>query len=231
MGFSPPNSRAEGSIRVDSGVGRMVSEGLARTLTIMINYIVVTHMVSEIYALWATTRHQALDSVCPMNSTAISTPYPAHRIPLPALPPLLLIIFGGFLRMVCHRQLGKMFTWETSIIKDHKLIVNGPYRFVRHPSYTGMVSLCIGYFWFLNVPETFAKECFFGSGLLPADLSLTKNSLGMLYASGYFLLYLDSCVFVVRRSFTEDAMLKQKFGKEWNDWAGRVPWNVLPYVL
>jgi protein-S-isoprenylcysteine O-methyltransferase Ste14 len=140
------------------------------------------------------------------------------------------MVFGGLVREICHLQLGKMFTWETSILKDHRLITSGPYRFVRHPAYTGMICLSIGYFWFLNAPGTFAKECFIGSTFLPGTLN-ARSTLGVLYRFLYFTLYADASVFGVRRSFTEDKLLKQKFGKEWDDWAKRVRWNVLPYVL
>ncbi len=35
--------------------------------------------------------------------------------------------------------LGRHFTTEVSIVADHKLIDTGPYRFLRHPSYTGIL--------------------------------------------------------------------------------------------
>ena len=35
--------------------------------------------------------------------------------------------------------LGKFFTVDVAISTDHRLIVRGPYRWVRHPSYTGMM--------------------------------------------------------------------------------------------
>ncbi len=35
--------------------------------------------------------------------------------------------------------LGKFFTVDVAIAEDHRLIVRGPYRWLRHPSYTGMM--------------------------------------------------------------------------------------------
>jgi len=123
-----------------------------------------------------------------------------------------------------------MFTWETSILKDHKLITGGPYRFVRHPSYTSLVCIAAGYLWFLSTPGTFGWECFIGSSLLSPSLN-AKNAFGVLYRIGYIILYVDTDVFLIRRSFAEDEMLKREFGKEWEEWARKVRWNVIPYVI
>jgi protein-S-isoprenylcysteine O-methyltransferase Ste14 len=46
---------------------------------------------------------------------------------------------GGFIRYKCYKALGKMFTFEMSIQKDHKLVTSGPYNSVRHPGYTGVL--------------------------------------------------------------------------------------------
>lgn len=46
--------------------------------------------------------------------------------------------------------LGRFFTVNVAIASDHKLIDGGPYRYVRHPSYSGAllaflgIALCIG---------------------------------------------------------------------------------------
>lgn len=36
------------------------------------------------------------------------------------------------------RTLGKQWSSQARLVEGHKLIVSGPYRFVRHPIYTGM---------------------------------------------------------------------------------------------
>jgi protein-S-isoprenylcysteine O-methyltransferase len=40
--------------------------------------------------------------------------------------------------------LGRFFTTNVSIASDHRLIDSGPYRFVRHPSYTGSLMAMFG---------------------------------------------------------------------------------------
>lgn len=36
-------------------------------------------------------------------------------------------------------SLGKFFTVDVAIAQDHRLIIRGPYHWMRHPSYTGML--------------------------------------------------------------------------------------------
>jgi protein-S-isoprenylcysteine O-methyltransferase Ste14 len=40
--------------------------------------------------------------------------------------------------------LGRFFTVNVAIAKDHRVVSDGPYRFVRHPSYTGALVAFIG---------------------------------------------------------------------------------------
>lgn len=53
----------------------------------------------------------------------------------------LVVVFalGLGLRWWSILTLGRFFTVDVSIADDHRLITSGPYYFVRHPSYTGMM--------------------------------------------------------------------------------------------
>jgi len=51
---------------------------------------------------------------------------------------------GVTLRWWAIRTLGKQFTRELQIGSDHELVVDGPYRYVRHPSYTGAILMLAG---------------------------------------------------------------------------------------
>jgi protein-S-isoprenylcysteine O-methyltransferase len=57
---------------------------------------------------------------------------------------------GLTLRWYAIIYLGRFFTVNVAIAADHQLIESGPYRYVRHPSYTGALmaflglGLCIG---------------------------------------------------------------------------------------
>ena len=43
-----------------------------------------------------------------------------------------------------HSTLGKLFTYELAIRKEHTLVDRGPYRWLVHPSYTGFSLAFIG---------------------------------------------------------------------------------------
>ena len=53
-------------------------------------------------------------------------------------------IAGYALRVYSILYLGKFFTINVAIAADHRVIDTGPYRFIRHPSYTGLFLLYLG---------------------------------------------------------------------------------------
>jgi len=64
----------------------------------------------------------------------------------------LLILTGFALRLWAILHLGKLFTVDVGIQKEHRVIQDGPYRLVRHPSYSGaMIAMtgvaCLTFNW------------------------------------------------------------------------------------
>ena len=57
---------------------------------------------------------------------------------------ILLIVLGSLLRRYCWRTLGKYFTGDVKAMPDQPVITSGPYRWVRHPSYTAGMMMFIG---------------------------------------------------------------------------------------
>jgi protein-S-isoprenylcysteine O-methyltransferase Ste14 len=56
-----------------------------------------------------------------------------------------IILFGGFgLAIWARIHLGQYWSGWVSIKKNHKLIQSGPYRAVRHPIYTGILTAFLG---------------------------------------------------------------------------------------
>ena len=74
--------------------------------------------------------------------------FPQGRLPLPFvfyITGLVLFVAGLIMRWIAIIHLGRFFTVNIAITKDHKLITNGPYRFLRHPSYTGTLLMFFGF--------------------------------------------------------------------------------------
>jgi len=56
----------------------------------------------------------------------------------------LLFLGGLILRWYSIGYLGRYFTIDVSISAEHKLIDSGPYRCIRHPTYTGALLAFLG---------------------------------------------------------------------------------------
>ena len=55
-----------------------------------------------------------------------------------------LLIAGAVLRRLCFNALGKSFTGTVIVVSDQAVVQHGPYRYVRHPSYTVAFLMFIG---------------------------------------------------------------------------------------
>ena len=58
---------------------------------------------------------------------------------------VVLFVAGLILRWWAIITLGRFFTVDVTIERDHELVERGPFRFVRHPSYTGVLLAFIGF--------------------------------------------------------------------------------------
>jgi len=56
-----------------------------------------------------------------------------------------LFVMGTALRWQAILHLGRFFTTNVAIAQDHQLIDSGPYRLIRHPSYTGSLAAALGF--------------------------------------------------------------------------------------
>jgi protein-S-isoprenylcysteine O-methyltransferase Ste14 len=131
----------------------------------------------------------------------------------------LMTILGCFIRVQCYRALGKFFTFHLSILKDHKLVTSGPYAFVRHPSYTGALLMTAGWSAANAVRGSWVRE----SGVLDHWEGMTASAIWVV------LLVILTYGFV-RRIDVEDAALKDGFGEQWEQWAARVRYRLIPQL-
>ena len=96
--------------------------------------------------------------------------------------------------------MGKQWSLEARVLKGHKLITQGPYRIVRNPIYTGMLGMLIA------------------TGLAVSHwIGLVAGMI--MFAIGTFI-----------RVRSEEKLLRETFGNEWDEYARRVP-AVVPFLI
>jgi protein-S-isoprenylcysteine O-methyltransferase len=61
-----------------------------------------------------------------------------------AITAVVLFVAGLILRWWAIIILGRFFTVDVTIEKDHELVERGPFRIVRHPSYAGVLLAFVG---------------------------------------------------------------------------------------
>ena len=59
------------------------------------------------------------------------------------VPGAVLLVAGLSLSLVARLYLGRFYSEAVRIEPDHKLITRGPYHFVRHPTYLGVILLSL----------------------------------------------------------------------------------------
>ncbi|KAG0702403.1 hypothetical protein DFH29DRAFT_501144 [Suillus ampliporus] len=130
-----------------------------------------------------------------------------------------LVISGGCIRWLCYRVLGRHFTFLLSVRKDHKLITTGPYAIVRHPSYSGMMMICIGLIILHGSPNSWLRASGVSRipGVLPSILAGAVACAALIAA-------------LLRRMKGEDAMMHSAFKGEWEAWARKVKYLIIPGV-
>lgn len=85
---------------------------------------------------------------------------------------LALVFFGLGFRVYSISHLGKYFTSEVQILGDHQIIQTGPYKHLRHPSYTGAFIMSIG---IALIFRSYAALLFCFLGFFPAYLYRIHN--------------------------------------------------------
>ncbi|KAF9468416.1 hypothetical protein BDZ94DRAFT_785470 [Collybia nuda] len=176
--------------------------GIAEVVTIITFEIQISPRVSQILA--ALYLYGSAQNICLTPLSAVG---------------VLFISFGTLVEIQCHRAMKDLFTFELCICKDHSLVKTGPYNIVRHPGYAGLLATYFGMFCWFGARGSWLRE----SGLLetlPGSVFFATLAIAL---GGLLLGFL-------RRMRTEDEALGEVFGLEWEEWAEKVPYSLIPYV-
>ncbi|KDQ51232.1 hypothetical protein JAAARDRAFT_62642 [Jaapia argillacea MUCL 33604] len=220
IAFKPPNKTPSSKELSSSGGWESVIRGLLPFLTLFRSVIWVVTL-SEVTVILAQQYPSSPIARQIMSSLIRRETSSASSITLtePFCVGFLLAVSSGLLRYWCFRQLGQFFTFQLSIRRDHRLITQGPYSIVRHPSYTSALICASGVYIALLSRGSWLRE----SGVL--DYRIVQVALvvcGILRGASH--------VGLVFRTVGEDAMLRKNFGTEWDEWARRVRYRLVPGV-
>ncbi|KAF9242056.1 hypothetical protein BU15DRAFT_72987 [Melanogaster broomeanus] len=210
VALTPPHVAAPG-VRVKSTTFREVF--LRRIATTSYPFFVLVNWsvaLGESAAIVSTYLH---------SITGLSLRPPSATLPLAFVMGSLLVISAGLLRRYCYRALGRFFTFDLSVHKDHRLVTGGPYSVVRHPSYTGTLLLTAGVFLMQGHPDSWMRT----SGIL--DFTPFR-----VVVIGCGCIMLAAAPTLFGRAAHEDKMMRNLFGEEWDRWANVVRYRMLPGI-
>ncbi|KAF5334102.1 hypothetical protein D9758_016067 [Tetrapyrgos nigripes] len=143
-----------------------------------------------------------------------------------------ILFIAGFIRYRCYAELGRHFTFEISVLSQHKLITTGPYSIVRHPSYAGSCLCLVGVLLTWGSKRSLVRNLF-------EELYGDKQLHGMVSAVGLMVivvLVVWTCNFSIAitillgRMKKEDELMKREFGNQWIEWKQSVPYKLVPGV-
>jgi len=104
-----------------------------------------------------------------------------------------LYVFGLMLRNWCIRILGKYWSVQVEIRDSHRLIIQGPYKYSRHPAYLAIAAEVVGICLLLNSYKAFFMALLF---FMPT---------------------------IVHRIYLEEEEMASKLGQEYLAYKERVP--------
>jgi protein-S-isoprenylcysteine O-methyltransferase Ste14 len=141
---------------------------------------------------------------------------------------VIIALLGARFRLGAFRTLGKHFKLQLSMQSDHKLATTGPYNVVRHPGYTGYFAALLGVNVAWAAPGGWLRDVIWPWLAHDAD-NVARVTVGTaaLAVCGRQLL---AVVALSRRMAEEDKMMRTRFGTEWEEWATRVPYKLVPGV-
>ncbi|KAG1733697.1 hypothetical protein EDB19DRAFT_1207587 [Suillus lakei] len=131
----------------------------------------------------------------------------------------LAITVGGILRLYCILTLGELWNAQLKIRKEHRLVTSGPYSVVHHPSYTAYLLQNVGIIVMYGSPGSWMRQ----SGILQVPFMKVPAAIN-------FVMFTIGAWIAISRPSVEDKMLQRALGEDWENWAKKVKYRLLPGV-
>ncbi|KAJ7610695.1 hypothetical protein DFH06DRAFT_1233323 [Mycena polygramma] len=141
---------------------------------------------------------------------------------------VVLVALGASIRLSCFHALGELFTFDLTILPSHRLVTSGLYAWVRHPAYTGSLTIVAGLAFSHLSPGSwlysFVLQSFFTAvhaGEYTPWGALALGAVWWLWTLGIGLSRVEA----------EDRQMRALFREEWDAYAVRVPCWFIPGVI
>ena len=123
---------------------------------------------------------------------------------------LILLYIGSYFRFHAYAQLGTNFTYR--LAKPDQLVTSGLYKYVRHPSYTGLILVLLAAYS-LFFRQRGLASCWTAS---MAPKLVEEDWIG--YVVPVVGFNLPVWLFMVKRVKEEEKMMEKEFGQKWRDY-------------
>jgi protein-S-isoprenylcysteine O-methyltransferase Ste14 len=140
-------------------------------------------------------------------------------------------ILSCLVRFRCYQNLGHMFTFSLAIRPKHKLVTDGVYSFVRHPSYTSLVvSLASYYLSIFSCIHRFDLMQEYAQLLQPLIGTQDETRLLQMLTGLGILTVAAFSAFFIHRIPQEEQMLSEEFKGRWKTYTKQTPYRFFPII-
>ncbi|KAJ7909817.1 hypothetical protein B0H13DRAFT_2233008 [Mycena leptocephala] len=169
-----------------------------------------------LFYLMSLPAFSALSPYAPLFSLSV---HPVLRTTPLFVAGVIAVVLGASIRLSCFHALGELFTFDLTIHPQHRLVTSGLYAYVRHPAYTGSLTIIAGLAFSHLSPGSWLWEA--------GPLHLAPWS-GPLIGAVWWLWTLG---IGLSRVEAEDKQMRALFPEEWDVYAARAPCWFIPGVV
>ncbi|CCM06430.1 uncharacterized protein FIBRA_08691 [Fibroporia radiculosa] len=217
IGFRPPCPPASKDDQVYTGsLFEKVVIIFVNSVRVVITTLCLAHAAMVISLHYPSATVALTPHLCPHPSSQLNLL--ATTSPL-FLFGVFIIGLAALLRVWCYTTLGTMFTYRVTIKPSHSLIISGPYAYMRHPSYTGVLFLLIGSALTFRSAGSYIDEC----GLMVTPVRWLIRT--------WYLFSIFSIFSLTQRAKVEDALMHETFGVQWIDYSRTVTKSFIPGLV